>query len=40
MGSAQQFTAANLTSELAGFDVHETWRASDGRVDVMLLKKK
>jgi ribose 1,5-bisphosphokinase PhnN len=40
MGSAQQFTAATLTSELAGFDVHETWRASDGRVDVMLLKKK
>ncbi len=40
MGSAQQFTAATLTSELTEFDVHETWRASDGRVDVMLLKKK
>ncbi len=40
MGSAQQFTAATLTSELTEFDVYETWRASDGRVDVMLLKKK
>jgi hypothetical protein len=40
MGGAQQFTTATLTSELAGFDVQETWRASDGRVEVMLLKKK
>lgn len=40
MGAAHQFTAATLTSELSGFDVQETWRASDGRVDVMLLKKK
>lgn len=40
MGSAQQFTAATLTSELAEFDVQETWRASDGRVDVLLMKKK
>jgi hypothetical protein len=40
MGAAQQFTVATLTSELAEFDVHETWRVSDGRVDVMLLKKK
>lgn len=40
MGSAQQFTAATLISELAEFDVQETWHASDGRADVMLLKKK
>ncbi|WP_313588243.1 L-histidine N(alpha)-methyltransferase [Aquidulcibacter sp.] len=40
MGAAQQFTAATLTSELAGFDVQETWHASDGRADVVLLKKK
>ena len=40
MGSAQQFTAATLTSELAEFDVQETWRASDGRADVLLMKKK
>jgi uncharacterized SAM-dependent methyltransferase len=40
MGAAQQFTAAALTSELVGFDMHETWRSSDGRADVLLLKKK
>lgn len=40
MGSAQQFTAATLTAELAEFDVQEAWRASDGRADVMLMKKK
>ena len=40
MGAAQQFTAATLISELAGFDVQEMWRASDGRADVVLLKKK
>jgi len=40
MGSAQQFTAATLISELAEFDVQETWHASDGRADVLLLKKK
>ena len=40
MGSAQQFTAATLISEFAEFDVQETWRASDGRADVLLMKKK
>jgi hypothetical protein len=40
MGGAQQFTTASLTSELVGFDVHGTWRASDGRVDVIMLQKK
>ena len=40
MGAAQQFTTATLTCELIGFEVQETWRASDGRVDVMLLTKK
>jgi hypothetical protein len=40
MGAAQQFTAETLSLELAEFDVHKTWHASDGRADVVLLKKK
>lgn len=40
MGAAQQFTAETLAREVMDFDVHQTWRASDGRVDVVLLKKK
>ena len=40
MGAAQQFTADTLAQALPDFDVHQTWRASDGRVEVMLLKKK
>lgn len=40
MGAAQQFSAETLAVELPDFDLHQTWRSSDGRVDLMLLKKK
>lgn len=40
IGAAQQFTTETLAQEVAGFDIHQTWRASDGRIEVMLLKKK